>query len=172
MMDTREGHVVNTRYGSFPHTTMLEVPWASQIRASMVDTGSRGKKRKRPAAENVKEEQSEDRDTDAQNGGLDDTTSDVKQAVAASSGFIHILPPTPENWTMSPPHRTQVVYTPDYSYILHRIRARPRIEIDRGRRRQRQLHASARAVYNGYPTGMRGEARCSASSSTSSDTTR
>ena len=32
--------------------------------------------------------------------------------------FIHILQPTPELWTLSLPHRTQIVYTPDSSYIM------------------------------------------------------
>ncbi|KAH6626269.1 S-adenosyl-L-methionine-dependent methyltransferase [Chaetomium sp. MPI-SDFR-AT-0129] len=102
-----EGVVVNTRYGSFPHSTMLGVPWGSQIRA-MADT----------------------------------------------SGFIHVLPPTPELWTSSLPHRTQVVYTPDYSYILHRIRARPGSTlIEAGAGSGSFTHASVRAVYNGYPVG-------------------
>ena len=145
-----EGHVVNTRYGSFPHSTMLGVPWGSQIRASMVDTGSRGKKRKRPTADEASKEPFDDKDSSA----IEGAGADAKRAVAASSGFIHILPPTPENWTMSLPHRTQVVYTPDYSYILHRIRARPGSRlIEAGAGSGSFSHASARAVYNGYPTG-------------------
>jgi tRNA (adenine57-N1/adenine58-N1)-methyltransferase len=137
-----EGVVVNTRYGSFPHTTLLNMPWGSQIRASNVDTGSRGRKRKRPATEVADGE--DDTKGDAANG--------VKQAATASSGFVHILPPTPELWTASLPHRTQVVYTPDYSYILHRIRARPGTRIiEAGAGSGSFTHASARAVYNGYP---------------------
>ncbi|KAH7318297.1 S-adenosyl-L-methionine-dependent methyltransferase [Stachybotrys elegans] len=101
-----EGVVLNTRFGSFPHSTLLNIPWGSQV------------------------------------------------PVAASSGFIHILRPTPELWTSSLPHRTQVVYTPDYSYILHRIRARPGTRIiEAGAGSGSFTHASARAVYNGYPTG-------------------
>ncbi|KAK0615921.1 S-adenosyl-L-methionine-dependent methyltransferase [Bombardia bombarda] len=148
-----EGVVVNTRYGSFPHSTMLNVPWGSQIRASKVDTGSRGRKRKRVPGDEA------DRDNES---GADTTTTNpaaaalnangVKEAVAASSGFIHVLPPTPEIWTTSLPHRTQVVYTPDYSYILHRIRARPgAVVIEAGAGSGSFSHASARAVYNGYP---------------------
>ena len=41
-----EGAVVNTRYGSYPHSTLIGVPWGSQVRASNVDTGSRGRKGK------------------------------------------------------------------------------------------------------------------------------
>ena len=74
-----------------------------------------------------------------------------REAVTASSGFIHILPPTPENWTTSLFHRTQVLYTPDYSYVLHRIRARPGSRlIEAGSGSGSFTHAAARAVFNGY----------------------
>ncbi|PBP27794.1 hypothetical protein BUE80_DR001245 [Diplocarpon rosae] len=46
-----EGKVVNTRFGSFPHKTLIGLPWGSQVRASKVDTGSRGR---RPKVENKK----------------------------------------------------------------------------------------------------------------------
>src|ERR1700679_1300037 len=39
-----EGKVVNTRFGSFPHSTLIGLPWGSQVRASKVDTGSRGRR--------------------------------------------------------------------------------------------------------------------------------
>ncbi|KAF9874912.1 tRNA methyltransferase subunit [Colletotrichum karsti] len=138
-----EGAVLNTRFGSFPHSTLINVPWGSQIRASNVDTGSRGRKRKR------KEEE-----TDASTPAADDAESSapVKKAVAAASGFVHILQPTAELWTAGLPHRTQVVYTPDYSFILQRIRARPGTRlIEAGAGSGSFSHASARAVYNGYP---------------------
>ncbi|KAL2401426.1 tRNA (adenine(58)-N(1))-methyltransferase catalytic subunit trm61 [Exophiala dermatitidis] len=127
-----EGKVTNTRFGSFPHSTMIGVPWGSQIRASKVDTGSRGRgvnPKKRKAGE--------------------ETPPPIE---AAESGFVHILPPTPENWTTSLPHRTQVVYTPDYSYVLNRIRARPGSRlIEAGSGSGSFTHAAARAVFNGYP---------------------
>ena len=75
-----------------------------------------------------------------------------KAAVEAATGFVHLLPPTPEIWTASLPHRTQVVYTPDYSYILHRLRARPgTVMIEAGAGSGSFTHAAARAVYNGHP---------------------
>ncbi|KAI1084222.1 tRNA methyltransferase complex GCD14 subunit [Whalleya microplaca] len=140
-----EGAVINTRFGSFPHSTLLNKPWGSQIRASVVDTGSRGRKRKL--------------DGDADIEGLDSGVGEVSESAnipkdvkTATSGFIHILPPTPEIWTSSLPHRTQVVYTPDYSYVLHRIRARPGMKIiEAGAGSGSFTHAAARAVYNGYP---------------------
>src|SRR5882724_9335833 len=55
-----EGKVVNTRFGSFPHSTLIGLAWGSQVRASKVDTGSRGrrgkgeeKKRKLEESENA-----------------------------------------------------------------------------------------------------------------------
>lgn len=133
-----EGMVTNTRFGSFPHSTIIGTRWGSQIRASKVDTGSRGRpnSKKRKASE-------------LKGDAMDDET---KEAESAESGFLHVLPPTPESWTYSLPHRTQVVYTPDYSYILHRIRARPGARlIEAGSGSGSFTHAAARAVFNGYP---------------------
>lgn len=144
-----EGVVTNTRFGSFPHSTMIGVPWGSQIRASKVDTGSRGRK----GAVNAKKRKAE---ALGQSQAGDHQNRDGAVAVeAASSGFVHILPPTPENWTTSLPHRTQVVYTPDYSYILHRIRARPGSRlIEAGSGSGSFTHAAARAVFNGYSIAL------------------
>ena len=145
-----EGRVTNTRFGSFPHSTLIGAPWGSQVRASAVDTGSRGRrdlKRKRLPSEKSEEL------------GGDDTPDSVsvpertqKAAIHAQSGFVHLLPPTPERWTTSLPHRTQVVYTPDYSYILHRIKARPGTRlIEAGAGSGSFTHAAVRAVFNGFP---------------------
>ncbi|KAH6893166.1 S-adenosyl-L-methionine-dependent methyltransferase [Thelonectria olida] len=141
-----EGATLNTRFGSFPHSTLLNIPWGSQVRASAVDTGSRGRKRRREATD-------EDTPTTTEpDEPKQDVARPVKKAVAAASGFIHILRPTPELWTSSLPHRTQVVYTPDYSYVLQRIRAVPGTQIiEAGAGSGSFTHASARAVYNGYP---------------------
>jgi tRNA (adenine57-N1/adenine58-N1)-methyltransferase len=57
------------------------------------------------------------------NASTPTTTKEESEAVATTNGFIHLLLLTPENWTSSLPHKTQVVYTPDYSYILYRIHA-------------------------------------------------
>lgn len=132
----QEGRVTNTRFGSFPHSTLIDQPWGSQIVASKVDTGSRGRP-KRKADE-----------LDART----DEGKSLKTPVAAASGFLHLLYPTPESWTLSLPHRTQVVYTPDYSYILHRLRARPgSTVIEAGAGSGSFTHAAARAVFSGYP---------------------
>lgn len=138
--DYVEGIVTNTRFGSFPHSTLVDQPWGSQIRASKVDTGSKGKVKKRK------------RDPDDDGEEARDSTP-VKTAITAGTGFAHLLPPTPESWTISLPHRTQVVYTPDYSYVLQRLRVLPgqRI-IEAGAGSGSFTHASVRAVFNGYPS--------------------
>ncbi|RMZ91242.1 hypothetical protein DV736_g1540, partial [Chaetothyriales sp. CBS 134916] len=142
-----EGVVTNTRFGSFPHSTIIDTPWGSQIRASQVDTGSRG--RLRPDKQVKRRKLNETNGIDKEHGD----GAGVRDAVAASSGFVHVLPPTPESWTYSLPHRTQVVYTPDYSYILLRIRARPGTRlIESGSGSGSFTHAAARAVFDGYPT--------------------
>ncbi|CEJ60313.1 hypothetical protein PMG11_08890 [Penicillium brasilianum] len=142
----KEGKVSNTRFGSFPHSTLINQPWGSQIVASKVDTGSRGRKpsNKRKA---------EELEASATTTGAEDSSS-LKKPEAAASGFLHLTYPTPESWTLSLPHRTQVVYTPDYSYILHRLRARPGgTVIEAGAGSGSFTHAAVRAVFNGYPNG-------------------
>ncbi|KAH6638782.1 S-adenosyl-L-methionine-dependent methyltransferase [Boeremia exigua] len=143
--DYAVGKVENTRFGSFPHSTLVDQPWGTQVLASVVDTGSRGraKKRKRDG----KDEGAETSTTDAA-----ETKKDIVKAATASSGFAHLVPPTPETWTLSLPHRTQVVYTPDYSYILQRLRVRPGDHlIEAGAGSGSFTHAAVRCVYNGAP---------------------
>ncbi|KAK5173454.1 tRNA (adenine-N(1)-)-methyltransferase catalytic subunit trm61 [Saxophila tyrrhenica] len=178
-----EGAVTNTRFGSFPHSTLLGTEWGTQIRASKVDTGSRGRKGKQhkeppkdqgersgPSNAASKDSDSSKKRKADESSQIDDVpTSPAKKlkqppqqneqplvpkaAVEAGSGFCHILPPTPEAWTSSLDHRTQVVYTPDYSYILQRLRARPGSTIiEAGAGSGSFTHAAARAVFNGYPS--------------------
>ncbi|MDI1485627.1 MAG: tRNA (adenine-N(1)-)-methyltransferase catalytic subunit trm61 [Ramalina farinacea] len=153
-----EGPVTNTRFGSFPHSTLLDIPWGSQVRASFVDTGSRGRKRKRspdPSYENnIPQQHNASPNTCPPNINHStphhhpDAKPQKKRSSEPPSGYIHILPPTPETWTLGLPHRTQVVYTPDYSYILHRLRARPGTRlIEAGAGSGSFTHAAARAVY-------------------------
>lgn len=146
-----EGKVTNTRFGSFPHSTLIGKPWGSQIVASKVDTGSRGRRPAQKPSDDGQQLKRKSEELDSP--GATDEAKPLKQAVTASSGFIHLLPPTPESWTTSLPHRTQVVYTPDYSYILHRLRVRPGSTIiEAGAGSGSFTHAAARAVFNGYPT--------------------
>ncbi len=172
-----EGKVTNTRFGSFPHSTLIGVPWGSQVRASAVDTGSRGRngwegtgkkgqKRKREDDNQVDGDDAKKAKTEETGDNAATQTvlkikkePDVepKATKEAASGFVHLLPPTPEIWTASLPHRTQVVYTPDYSYILHRIRARPgKVLIEAGAGSGSFSHAAARAVYSGHSGKVEG----------------
>jgi tRNA (adenine57-N1/adenine58-N1)-methyltransferase len=178
-----EGAVTNTRFGSFPHRTLIGLEWGSQVRASKVDTGSRGRKGKKVKQDETQSQapREEDKlalanepssnkkrksdDAQQENGaaspvkkrkpdGIDETHLPSAPAVPleAGSGFIHILPPTPEAWTSSLDHRTQVVYTPDYSYILQRLRVRPgNTIIEAGAGSGSFTHAASRAIFNGYP---------------------
>ncbi|KAM0721640.1 hypothetical protein Q7P37_002565 [Cladosporium fusiforme] len=175
-----EGAVTNTRFGSYPHSTLIGVPWGSQVRASKVDTGTRGRKAKnakknapapaqeaaqqQPQNESIDESKKRKADdmpaeppaspTKKMKSALEATTKPPhKVAVEAGSGFMHILPPTPESWTYSLDHRTQVVYTPDYSYILQRMQVKPGNTImEAGAGSGSFTHAAARAIFNGYPS--------------------
>ncbi|KAI4214307.1 MAG: hypothetical protein LQ351_003060 [Letrouitia transgressa] len=173
-----EGKVTTTRFGSFPHSTLIGKPWGSQVKASKVDTGTRGRvsegirnktrKRKRDEDVFVETEGAPPQPTSlSQNGGENDhgaiatlketnnsdsTENVYKTAEPAETGFCHLLAPTPELWTASLPHRTQVVYTPDYSYILQRLRVLPgSIVIEAGAGSGSFTHAAARAAFSGQP---------------------
>ncbi|KAF2269410.1 tRNA methyltransferase complex GCD14 subunit [Lojkania enalia] len=142
--DYVEGKVENTRFGSFPHSTLIGQPWGTQILASVVDTGSRGSKSK-------KRKRGDTEGDSPSTPGTHETKRDIAKAAIASSGFVHLVPPTPETWTLCLPHRTQVVYTPDYSYILQRLRVRPGDHIiEAGAGSGSFTHAAVRAVFNGY----------------------
>ncbi|BFZ12445.1 hypothetical protein BsWGS_15484 [Bradybaena similaris] len=42
-----------------------------------------------------------------------------------SKGWIHVLQPTPELWTLSLPHRTQILYSTDISMIIFQLDLKP-----------------------------------------------
>ncbi|KAL7270378.1 tRNA (adenine-N(1)-)-methyltransferase catalytic subunit trm61 [Rhizina undulata] len=124
--------ILNTRFGDFPHSTLVGIPYGSQVRASSTGNANNRKRKRKEDAVKV---------------GSGD----------ASSGFLHVLAPTAELWTTSLPHRTQVVYTPDSSYILHRLQVRPgTVLIEAGAGSGSFSHAAVRAVYHGYPDGREG----------------
>ena len=37
--------------------------------------------------------------------------------ITLTKGYAHVLYPTPELWTITLPHRTQILYTPDISMV-------------------------------------------------------
>lgn len=135
--------ILQTRFGEFPHTSLIGLPYGSQVRARAtpkVAANNASRKRKRVATD------SSNPSTPAAEEG------DEEESSAQGSGFIHILPPTAELWTASLPHRTQVVYTPDSSFILSKLGAKPgSVLIEAGAGSGSFTHASVRAVYSGYP---------------------
>lgn len=46
-------------------------------------------------------------------------------SVDLSRGSAYALHPTPELWTLTLPHRTQIIYTPDISMILFQLELKP-----------------------------------------------
>lgn len=48
-----------------------------------------------------------------------------QMASKSKTGFIYLLHPTPELWTLALPHRTQILYAPDISYIISKLRVTP-----------------------------------------------
>jgi len=40
-------------------------------------------------------------------------------------GFVYVLRPTPELWTLSLPHRTQILYIADIAFIVSCLNLRP-----------------------------------------------
>lgn len=45
--------------------------------------------------------------------------------VELSRGWAYVLQPNPELWTMTLPHRTQIIYSPDISMILYQLEIKP-----------------------------------------------
>ncbi|KAF5360559.1 hypothetical protein D9756_005055 [Leucocoprinus leucothites] len=43
----------------------------------------------------------------------------------SGKGFVYLLRPTPELWTLALPHRTQIVYIADIAFITSRLNIRP-----------------------------------------------
>ncbi|KAG8781237.1 tRNA (adenine-N(1)-)-methyltransferase catalytic subunit trm61 [Ceratobasidium sp. 428] len=66
-------------------------------------------------------------------------------------GFIHVLRPTPELWTLALPHRTQILYHADISYIAMWLAIKPgSVVIEAGTGSGSFSHSVARTI---GPTG-------------------
>lgn len=64
-------------------------------------------------------------------------------------GFIHILRPTPELWTLALPHRTQILYLADIAFVTSWLDIKPGsrvIEAGTSRATRPPLAPAARAV--------------------------
>ncbi|XP_030753024.1 tRNA (adenine(58)-N(1))-methyltransferase catalytic subunit TRMT61A [Sitophilus oryzae] len=67
--------------------------------------------------------------------------------IQLSKGWGYILQPTPELWTITLPHRTQIIYTPDISMIILQLEIKPgSIVIESGTGSGSLSHALIRAI--------------------------
>ncbi|KAG5330240.1 TRM61 methyltransferase, partial [Acromyrmex heyeri] len=67
--------------------------------------------------------------------------------VELTRGWAYVLQPTPELWTLILPHRTQIIYSPDISFIIHLMELRPgSIVIETGTGSGSLSHALIRVI--------------------------
>ncbi|RZC38618.1 GCD14 and/or Methyltransf 18 domain containing protein [Asbolus verrucosus] len=67
--------------------------------------------------------------------------------ITLSKGWGYVLQPTPELWTITLPHRTQIIYTPDISMIVLQLELAPgSIVIESGTGSGSLSHALIRAI--------------------------
>ncbi|CAG9822484.1 unnamed protein product [Phaedon cochleariae] len=67
--------------------------------------------------------------------------------ISLSKGWGYVLQPTPELWTITLPHRTQIIYTPDISMIILQLELCPgSMVIESGTGSGSLSHALIRAV--------------------------
>lgn len=72
--------------------------------------------------------------------------------VQLSRGWAYVLHPTPELWTLTLPHRTQIIYSLDISVIIHQLELRPgKVVIESGTGSGSLSHALIRSI---QPTGF------------------
>lgn len=45
--------------------------------------------------------------------------------IQCPKGWLYVLHPTPELWTVNLPHRTQILYTPDISLVTYQLEIKP-----------------------------------------------
>jgi tRNA (adenine57-N1/adenine58-N1)-methyltransferase catalytic subunit len=75
----------------------------------------------------------------------------MKLASKDKRGFVYCLYPTPELWTLSLPHRTQILYHADISFVTTMLELRPGMNmIEAGTGSGSFSHSISRTI---YPTG-------------------
>uniref|UniRef100_T1J461 tRNA (adenine(58)-N(1))-methyltransferase n=1 Tax=Strigamia maritima TaxID=126957 RepID=T1J461_STRMM len=68
--------------------------------------------------------------------------------VQCSRGWVYVLHPTPELWTLTLPHRTQILYTPDISLITLYLELGPGSKVcEAGTGSGSLSHAILRTIY-------------------------
>ncbi|XP_068247074.1 tRNA (adenine(58)-N(1))-methyltransferase catalytic subunit TRMT61A-like [Palaemon carinicauda] len=71
--------------------------------------------------------------------------------ITLPKGWVHVLYPTPELWTVTLPHRTQILYTPDISMVVTQLEIGPgSVVCEAGTGSGSLSHALLRAI---GPTG-------------------
>ena len=95
------GLIYNCKYGHFSHDDMIGVAFGGWVRSRVGRNGPRGKKRGRVMM--LKK----------------------KGSMAQQYGEICVLRPSPNLWTKTLSHRTQILYDADKSLIVHLLRLRP-----------------------------------------------
>ncbi|KAJ3308848.1 tRNA (adenine(58)-N(1))-methyltransferase catalytic subunit trmt61a, partial [Boothiomyces sp. JEL0838] len=75
-----------------------------------------------------------------------------KMASKSNTGFIYLLYPTPELWTLALPHRTQILYQPDISLVTNMLNLQPgSVMIEAGTGSGSFSHSISRTIYpNGH----------------------
>ncbi|KAJ3252928.1 tRNA (adenine(58)-N(1))-methyltransferase catalytic subunit trmt61a [Boothiomyces macroporosus] len=75
-----------------------------------------------------------------------------KMASKSNTGFIYLLYPTPELWTLALPHRTQILYQPDISLVTNMLNLQPgSVMIEAGTGSGSFSHSISRTTYpNGH----------------------
>lgn len=70
-----------------------------------------------------------------------------KVSTLGGKGWVHILHPTPELWTVNLPHRTQVLYFPDISLLTIELELKPgSVVVEAGTGSGSVSHAMARTI--------------------------
>lgn len=75
------------------------------------------------------------------------------KVTCSKGGWVHVLHPTPELWTVSLPHRTQILYTTDIATITMMLELKPgSVVCESGeagfRRFYRQIQIKSRGKYH------------------------
>jgi len=114
------GKDLNTKFGNFRHADFVGVPYGSKVAAA-----GTGKGRGEDGSGGVKDK-GKGRDARGRGGGKG-KGKEAKDGGAGNSnrGFVHVLRPTPELWTLALPHRTQILYLADIAFVSAWLGIRP-----------------------------------------------
>ncbi|KAJ3044172.1 tRNA (adenine-N(1)-)-methyltransferase catalytic subunit trm61 [Rhizophlyctis rosea] len=75
----------------------------------------------------------------------------AKMPSSTGKGFIYLMYPTPELWTLALPHRTQILYMPDIAFVSSFLELKPGVKmIESGTGSGSFSHSIARTI---APTG-------------------